>query len=536
MHTSDVYLAHGYIPADLKAETGSRTLEYAYDDWCVARMAESLGHQALADEYYRRAASYRELFDPVTGFIRGKKEDGSWAMPLEPLFRSDDFTEASPWQYRFFMPHDVAGMESLMGGRERMLAAVDSLFTYRPEGQGSVDPDIGGILGQYAHGNEPGHSLPWLFYWLGEPSRSQEVVRTLLTNAYSAAPDGICGNEDCGQMGAWYVLASLGLYPACPGTGEYILTAPLFKKAEIRLSGGKSLIINADHPKYTYISEVFLNGEPLDRNFITYDQIISGGTLEFKLSARPDHARDALPAPYSMTVEPFVPKPAITGDLHLFEDSAEVSMSCRDEGAVIRYTLDGSVPDEDSPAYSKPFIVSESMIIKARAFKDGFQPSPVAFITAHKKYYYPVADRSGMSPGCRYTFHTANFRRVSQIEGDPEEDSGVMREPDIKGSPADDHFAYNFFGYIDIPEDGIWHFSLTSDDGSELWIEGERVVVNDGSHDPVTSTGNIPLRKGLHSFKLLYFDVEGGQALSWAWKKDEATKFVPIPAERLLHI
>ncbi len=535
VNTSELYATHGFVPADLKAETASRTLEYAYDDWCIARMAESLGHKDIADEYYQRAANYRNIFDPVTGFIRGRKLDGSWARAFEPLLRSEDFTEATPWQYRFFAPHDLAGMEYLMGSREAMAAAADSLFSYDPLGKSSYASELGGAKGQYAHGNEPGHSLPWIYYWLGEPSKSQEIVRWILENAYSSAPDGVCGNEDCGQMSAWYILASLGIYPACPGTGEYLLTAPLFKKAVIRLGSGKQLTIKADHPEYPYVSEVSLNGEPVSQHFLTYEQIMAGGVLEFKLSPKPDHGRDGLPAPYSMSPRPFVSKPAITGNLHLFDSDAEVSMSCRTEGSVIHYTLDGNDPTEDSPVYSGPFKVRQSCLIKARAFKEGMDPSQVNYVAAHKKYYYPVTSMDRMTPGCRYTFHTANFKFVNQIEADPEEDSGVMEAPSISGSPAEDHFAFNFFGYINVPSDGVWEFALKCDEGGELWIEGERVVSAEGSPKPAIGTGKIPLQKGLHPFKLLYFDDQGGQELVWSWRNGGSARFVPIPPSRLYY-
>lgn len=336
-------------------------------------------------------------------------------------------------------------------------------------------------------------------------------------------------------MSAWYILASLGIYPACPGTGEYLLTAPLFKKAEIRLGNGKQLTIKADHPEYPYVSEVSLNGEPVSQHFLTYEQIMAGGVLEFKLSPKPDHGRDGLPAPYSMSPRPFVSKPAITGNLHLFDSDAEVSMSCRTEGSVIHYTLDGSDPTEDSPVYSGPFKVRQSCLIKARAFKEGMDPSQVNYVAAHKKYYYPVTSMDGMTPGCRYTFHTANFKFINQIEADPEEDSGVMEAPSISGSPAEDHFAFNFFGYINVPSDGVWEFALRCDEGGELWIEGERVVSAEGSPKPAIGTGKIPLQKGLHPFKLLYFDDQGGQELVWSWRNGGSARFVPIPPSRLYY-
>jgi hypothetical protein len=498
-------------------------------------MAESLGHADVAAEYDRRASSYRELFDPSTGFMRGKNADGTWSAAFDPLSGSRDYTEATPWHYRFFVPHDVAGLASLMGGPEALRGALDSLFTYQPEGQAILDAGIGGLIGQYAHGNEPGQNFPWLFSWAGAPSRTQEYVRVILSKAYSTAPDGICGNEDCGQMSAWYVLASLGLYPACPGSGEYILTAPLFRESVIHLANGKALTIKADNPKRPYIAGVELNGKPVDRNWLTYEEILGGGELEFRLSATPVAAREGLPAPYSLTTEPFVCPPAIQGDLVLFQNDAEVTLSCRTAGAVIRYTLDGTEPTEASPLYEGPFRIDASCTIRARAFRDGLQPSPAVSRTAHKLFYQPTADRNGLQPGCRYTYHTANFKRISQVEPDPAEATGTMPEPSIAGAGAADHFAYLFFGYLDVPKDGIWSFALRNDDGSALWIDGVCVVDNDGIHDLSEAQGTIPLGKGLHFYKLVYFDDEGDQGLTWSWKAPGADRYVPIPVNKLYY-
>ena len=535
VNASELYLQYGWIPADRKIESVSQTLEFAYDDWCIARMAESLGHADIAAEYDRRALSYREIFDPATGFMRGKNTDGTWSSAFDPLSGSRDYTEATPWHYRFFVPHDMAGLASLMGGQEALRSALDSLFTYQPEGQDILDSGIGGLIGQYAHGNEPGHNFPWLFNWAGAPSRTQEFVRLILTKAYSIDPGGICGNEDCGQMGAWYVLASLGLYPACPGSGEYILTAPLFRESVIRLANGKTLTIKANHPKRPYIAQVKLNGKPVDRNWLTYDEIMGGGELSFSLSAKPVASREGLPAPYSLTTEPFVCPPAIQGDLVLFPDEAEVTLSCRTDGAEIHYTLDGAEPTEASTRYDGPFRIDSSCIIRARAFKEGLPPSPITGRKAHKLFFQPSVERAGLQPGCRYTYHTANFQLVSQVEPDPPEATGTMREPSIADAPDEDHFAYLFSGYIDIPEDGIWFFALKSDDGSALWIDGVCVVNNDGSHSPAVAEGTIPLMKGLHPYKLVYFEDYEGQELSWSWKTPGAADYQPVPASRLFY-
>lgn len=535
-NTSDLYNFFGYVPADMAAESVSKTLEFSYDDWCIARMAESLGHDDIASLYDVRALRYRNLFDPQSGFMRGKKVDGNWNMPLRPLSGSSEFTEATPWQYRFFMPHDTEGMVRLMGGPERMAAALDSLFTFSPEGQERLDYGIDGIIGQYAQGNEPGHHLPWLFCYVGKPSRTQEIVRRILTEFYRVDPDGICGNEDCGQMSAWYVLASLGLYPACPGTGEYLLTAPLFKEAVIALGNGRTLTIKADNPSYAYIRDVTLNGVPVRRHFVTYDEIMEGGELRFSLSPSADHSRDDLPAPYSLTREPFASKPYIGGDLELFGSETLVHMGTRTPGAVIRYTLDGSEPTPESRLYEGPFPVVESCTIKAKAFGEGMQPSRTVSREASSRHIRPFPSREGTEAGVRYTYHEANFVRCAQLDGDPAEGFGVMLGPQIGWAGREDHFGYIFSGFIDIPSDGNWTFSTTSDDGSELWIDGMRVVGNDGSHAPVTVEGDsIPLSKGLHPFRLLYFDDTGDQVLIWRWKMPGSDHYTPVPSSVLFH-
>ena len=534
-NTSALYNQYGYIPANLKAESVSQTLEMAYDDWCIAKMAESLGHQEIADEYYARSLRYQNVFDPTTGFMRGKRTEGNWVEPFDQLATTRDYTEAIPWQARFFVPHDVAGHTALMGGREPMLAALDSLFTYEDHSERVHVSDISGLKGQYAHGNEPSHHMAWLFNWLGAPSQSQKVVRELLKEMYDTTPEGVCGNEDCGQMSAWYILSSLGLYPACPGTGEFVFAAPMFKQAVIHFGNGKTLTIKADHPKYPYIADVTLNGAPIDRNYLTYEEIMAGGTLAFKLSKTPNHSRDDLPAPYSLSTDPIVSTPTLPGGLLLYKDAKEVVMDCRTEGAAIHYTLDGSEPTEASPLYTGPFVLDESVTIRARAFKEGMQPSPVVKSVAVKAVYRPAAKVSGLKNGVRYTYHLGAFSETADVRRSPVKGSGVMLQPSIVDAPDEDHFGYIFTGYIDIPEDGIWGFSLRSDDGAILEIDGDLVVDNDGSHSAITTMGSIPLLKGLHPYKLIYLEDYEGQSLFWAWRAEGQERFNPIPADKLFY-
>ena len=537
---TDWYNEYGYIPCDLTPQSVSMTLEYAYDDWCIARMAESLGHADLASEYDARALRYRNLLDTSTGFFRGKDSDGNWRTPFTPdgtgRESSRDYTEATAWQYRHFMIHDVAGFAAMLGGVPAARASLDSLFS---EGYESLDDHaewfVTGRIGKYAHGNEPSHATAWLYNALGDPSSSQSLVREIIDNLYSTGPEGLCGNEDCGQMSAWYVFAALGFYPLCPGTGEYVFSAPVFPKATVTLGNGKQLTIRADHPEYPYIKVVSLNGEPVQAQYITYDQLMGGGELSFKLSKEPCHDRDGLQAPYSLTAGDLLSTPYLTGEPRFFDGTYTVEARSRTLGAEIRYTLDGSDPTGSSPLYEGPFQVSEDCVISMRAFGSGLETSPLMRAHAFPIEYLPARKVPFTAPGCRFTYHRGEFKKAADVLASPVVSKGIMEGVSIAGAPDEDHFGYVFSGYIDVPEDGLWEFALRSDDGSVLEIDGRLAVNNDGSHSDYTATGQIALRGGIHSFRLVYLEDYEGQVLGWMWKAPGAEQFSVIPESRLFH-
>ena len=529
--SSASYNEYGYVPANIQPESVSKTLEFAYDDWCIARLAEALGEEDVAAGYYARARRYAGVFDASTGFMRGRTTEGNWMTPFNPIGSSRDFTEGIPWQFRFFAPHDFAGLTALMGGKEAMVAALDSLFTYDERDSGTSIGDMTGLVGQYAHGNEPSHAMAYLFNYLEQPSKSQEIVRKLLEELYSPTPEGICGNEDCGQMSAWYILSALGIYPVCPGTGEYVFSAPLFKEAVIHLFCGEDLVIRADHPEYPYIKSVTFNGEPVDAQFITFETLNEGGELVFELSPVPVPDRDGLQVPYSMTSGDQVSMPYLNGDPSYYEGELPVDLRSRTEGAVIRYTLDGSVPDEGSPVFKAPFNIKDDIVITARAFKDGLEPSELMKVHAYPAVKIPAAKVTGLKPGCRYTYHTGLFTCTADVRASRPVSSGVMEAPSIRSAPDEDHFGYVFTGYLDVPSDGIWDFAVRSDDGALLEIDGRVVVDNDGSHSAFTATGRIPLMKGMHPFRLSYLEDYEGQSLFWAWKPQGEGRMQPVPKE-----
>ncbi|MDT8401586.1 MAG: GH92 family glycosyl hydrolase [Bacteroidales bacterium] len=287
----DNYRAYNYIPANLENESVSKTLEYCYDDWCIAQMAYLLDKDEDYRYYMRRSSYYKNLFDAETGFMRGRLSDGSWKTPFDPLYsshRQDEYTEGNAWQYTWFVPHDLYGLASLMGGAPDLLLKLDSLFLQEEGVTGeNASSDISGLIGAYAHGNEPGHHTTYIFSSLGKPRRTQELVRRIMTEMYHTGKDGLCGNEDCGQMSAWYVFSAMGFYPLNPADGMYIFGSPLLDEAVIKLPGDKQFIIRTENngPENIYVKSISLNGVILERNYLRHDQIVNGGTLVFEMSA-----------------------------------------------------------------------------------------------------------------------------------------------------------------------------------------------------------------------------------------------------------
>ena len=283
---------YGFIPYDKseEVETVAKALEFAIADHAVAETAAAAGDAETEALFRRRSQSYRTYFDPETQFMRATAADGSFREPFNPfraLHMRDDYTEGNAWQYTWLVPHDAEGLIGLFGGREPFLAKLDALF--KAEGDlGGDASDVTGLIGQYAHGNEPVHHVAYLYNIAGRQSRTCEVVRTVMDSLYTATPDGLCGNEDVGQMSAWYVLSALGLYQLNPVGGDFQIGSPAVKKAEIRLEGGKTFTIlaPANSKENIYVKSLKLNGEPLTEPHISYADIMRGGTLEFEMTSQ----------------------------------------------------------------------------------------------------------------------------------------------------------------------------------------------------------------------------------------------------------
>ncbi|WP_406683804.1 GH92 family glycosyl hydrolase [Seonamhaeicola sp. MEBiC1930] len=290
------YKKHGYVPYNLLDESVTITLEYAYDDWCIAQMAKVLNKNDDYEFFLNRSKAYQHLFDVKTGFMRGKYEDGkSWHEPFDPKYSNHrehtDYTEGNAWQHSWFTPHAVEDLAILHGGNEVFTKRLERLFTESSEITGSnVSADISGLIGQYAHGNEPSHHIAFMFNHAGKPWKTQYWSRHILDSQYNTTPNGLSGNEDCGQMSAWYVLSSMGLYPMNPASAEYEIGSPIFEKSVFKISEVESFVIEAEDVsnKNIYIQSATLNGKPFNSTSISHETILNGGVLHFIMGAKPN--------------------------------------------------------------------------------------------------------------------------------------------------------------------------------------------------------------------------------------------------------
>lgn len=289
----EYYMKLGYVPEDKNSSSVSKTLEYAYDDWAIAQAAQKLNRKDIYDEFIARSENWKNVYDEKIGFMRPKMSDGKFREKFDALQTHDQgFIEGNAWNYSLYVPHDPSEMIEKMGGKERFEKYMDELFTMNlPDEFFAETEDITreGIIGGYVHGNEPAHHAAYLYNWTNAPHKTQERVRMILKHQYKPTPDGLGGNDDCGQMSAWFLFSTLGFYPVAPGNDQYSLGSPAIKTAVLRLENGKTLSIEAQNQsdKNVYVNKVLLNGKEINRTFITHSEIMNGGKLTFEMSGKP---------------------------------------------------------------------------------------------------------------------------------------------------------------------------------------------------------------------------------------------------------
>ncbi len=492
------YANMGYQPGGSVSEV----MEYAYNDWCIAEMAKHLDNEKDYLHYQKRAQFYKNLFDPSTGFMRPRNADGSWLTPFDPTEGTHHFVEGNSYQYSLFAPHDVVGLIDSIGGDEKFESWLDNLFTVKSK-HDRVIVDATGLIGQYAHGNEPSHHMAYLYNYVGVPWKTQEMISQILETLYDDQPDGISGNEDCGQMSAWYIMSAMGFYPVCPGDPTYAIGTPLFDKVTINLENGKKFIVKAENvsPKNKYIQSVTLNGKDYNYSWFSHEDIISGSTLVFKMGDKPNKAwgqpKDSRPttAPF----QPFVNLPyAVTSDEY-FLHTGKVALKCKDKEAKIYYTTDGSEPTEKSTIYEKPLVVKETTHIRFSAFKKGILPSVPVFIRMNKMEfvnYTNYENKLKFAAGLEYKYYHAHV--VSEFELDELEplETGIISRITADERKREDYFGYNFSGYLKIPRDGIYSFTISSNDGNTFFLDDKKF-----------GGGSIAIRKGMYKISQKYFQL-----------------------------
>src|SRR5690606_26205646 len=368
------YKEFGFIPVEEESESVSKTLEYAYDDWTIAQMAQAIGKMDDYNYFSERAQNYKNVFDPQTKFMRGRFRN-TWFAPFDPYEVNFNYTEANSWQYSFYAPQDISGLINLMDGKAEFEKQLDELFTAKNETSGREQADITGLIGQYAHGNEPSHHMAYLYNFVNKPAKTQEKVHQILKEMYQNAPDGISGNEDCGQMSAWYVFSAMGFYPVTPASNQYIIGTPLFEGATINLEDNKVFKIEAENlsDENKYIASATLNGKSLKRSFLNHSEIMNGGKLVFKMTNK--HSKwatkdDEIPKT-EITENLIVPAPFIAKGDVAFKNETEISLAVASEKTDIYYSLNNS----EFKKYSTAFTISEETILKTYSEKLPLKPT-----------------------------------------------------------------------------------------------------------------------------------------------------------------
>ncbi len=379
------YRKNGFISAGDEPESVSKTLEYAYDDFCIAQFLSEYGSFSNAEQarkYLNSSFNFINLFDPQTKFMRGRRS-GQWLSPFDPSEVNFNYTEANSWQYSLYAPHAIGVLRNLLGGKDSLEGWLDRLFTTKSDLAGRHQVDITGLIGQYAHGNEPSHHMAYLYNYTNSPYKTQLYVHRILDEMYSNTPNGLSGNEDCGQMSSWYVLSSMGLYSIAPGNPYYEIGRPISDKVKLNLSNGNKFIIkslNQSNPN-NIIQSIQLNGESISRLYLHHSEILKGGLLELefgKLNQNNtpifEHAPTLSKLPHGV-----IPVPFFEQEERVFDDSLKLSLSVVFSIYYdIHFTLDGSTPTLDSPFYTEPFWINDNTTVRAMTVSSGVQSSIIS--------------------------------------------------------------------------------------------------------------------------------------------------------------
>ncbi len=471
----DSYKNFGFIPVEKESESVSKTLEYAYDDWTIAQMAKSLGKENDYKSYSERAQFYKNVFDPSSQFMRGRFRN-TWFSPFDPYEVNFNYTEANSWQYSFYVPQDISGFMNLLGGKQQLENQLDKLFVAEDKTSGRHQVDITGLIGQYAHGNEPSHHMAYLYNFVNKPSKTQERVRQILTELYTNTPDGISGNEDCGQMSAWYIFSSLGFYPVTPASNKYIIGSPLFEKASINLENGKSFTIKANNitPENKYINSVKLNGKNYEYSYINHKDIIKGGHLVFEMTSKPSAwgTEDKFIPSTEIKEHLIVAAPFIAKGKTAFKGSTEITLENVDKEARIFYRLGFK---GGFKKYDKPFIIDKFINLSVYAEKNNVKSATIA------------TDFYKIDPNIKIDLKT-QYANQYNAGGDNALIDGILGAEDFRTGTWQGYFNTDLIAIVDLgkikSEEGRIEINFLEDQRSWIFLpsEVECLVSSDGKN------------------------------------------------------
>ncbi len=523
----------GYIPSDKEGGSVSEVMEYSYNDWSVSRMAKLLNYDEAFHDYSCRAQFYKNMFDPSTGFMRPKDSNRKWVTPFDPSEGSEHFVEGNSFQYSLFAPHDVNGLIGLIGGDLKFVAWMDTLFTKQSKhDQNAIDAT--GLIGQYAHGNEPSHHMAYLYNYAGVPWKTQAIIRQILDTLYDDQPNGLSGNEDCGQMSAWYILSAMGFYQVCPGSPEYVIGTPIFEKVTINLENGRKFIVKATNPSQEnkYIQAVTLNHVPYSKSWFTHEDILNGSEIAFEMGSSPNKSWGSAieDRPKTESFEKGVTLPsAITSD-EFFLKTGKVNLMCDDTKAKIYYTTDGSRPTDKSALYIRPVIVNKTTNIRFAAFKSGVLPSLPVSVQIRKLEFEKYKNYEGSGKfinGLSYKYYHAHVMEEDELDKLTPVESGIIPNFTLEKRKREDYFGYIYSGYLDVRHDGIYTFSIKVNDRCTFYLDGKEFLRG--------GLRTVALRKGKYKVLEKYFQLGARKFNIVSWEGPGIDR-QEIPASALYHI
>jgi len=517
-----LYFDYGFIPGDLKGQDISRSLEYNYDDWCVTRLAKDFSDEDLL-YYTQRGDFYKNTFSKKENFMVGRKSNFQFIEDFDPMETTGHYTEANAYQYSTFVPHDVEGLIELMGGDKYLEKWLDDCFTTQTDYSKINVRDVTGLIGQYAHGNEPSHSIAYLYNYTGTPWKTQKMVRQILSTLYTDKQDGIDGNEDCGQMSAWYVMSAMGIYSVTPGMDYYVIGSPSFDKITLNLENGNTFVIEAkkNSAENVYIQSSQLNGKTNTKTYLTNNDIMKGGKIVFEMGNQPnkDWGSKKEDRPYSPEKKiKYAKTPKIDFENILFLNERIITLSGKEEGAKIFYTLDGSEPTEKSIPYTKPIVISKTSVFKTRSYVDGIAPSYPITVHFRKIDMLQAVSASKLKSGLKYYFIDQPVNSARTLMDHPVTETGIISNFSLDAVKDQRPFAYRFEGYLKVPKTGVYTFYLSANDGSILYLNGKEIIDNDGGHRAQRLDSKIGLKKGWHPIIIDYFQQGLSKSLDIIWE------------------